>query len=332
MTRPTMEDVAAAAGVSRSLVSLVFQDSPKVSEASRSRVLAEAERLGYRPNVLARQLASNRTKTIGILLDDLHNPYFADVLDAFEAEAESAGYRALLANGRREGERESEALRTFIDHRVDGVILASPRISDSVLTSMSKIAPLVCVERRVDLPRIDVVMHDERIGAQLVVDHLIGLGHRDIVHIDGGSGAGAAARRDWFMQSMRDAGLAASMRVIGGEFTEQAGREAAEQLVRGALPTAIYCANDSVAAGVAAVLQREGISIPGDVSLVGYDDTMLAKLDLLSLTSVRQPLAEMAKASVDLINRRIEKPRRGGDIVDIAPTLITRRSTAAPRA
>ena len=331
MTRPTMEDVAAAAGVSRSLVSLVFQDSPKVSEASRSRVLAEAERLGYRPNVLARQLASNRTRTIGILLDDLHNPYFADVLDAFEAAAESAGYRALLANGRREGERESEALRTFIDHRVDGVILASPRISDAVLTSMSKIAPLVCVERRVDLPRIDVVMHDERIGAQLVVNHLVSLGHRDIVHIDGGTGAGAAARRDWFMQSMRDAGLAASMRVIGGEFTEQAGREAAEQLVRGALPTAIYCANDAVAAGVAAVLQSEGISIPGDISLVGYDDTMLAKLDLLSLTSVRQPLAEMANASVELINRRIDKPRRGADIVDIAPTLVTRRSTAAPR-
>lgn len=333
MSRPTMEDVASAAGVSRSLVSLVFQDSPKVAQASRERVLAEAERLGYRPNVLARQLASNRTRTIGILLDDLHNPYFADVLVAFESAAEAAGYRALLANGRRDGERESEAMRTFVDHRVDGIILASPRVSEAELAAMAKLAPMVCVERPIELPRVDVVLHDGFVGVDLILDHLTALGHSRIAHVDGGEGAGSASRRDHFVRRTREIGIADTCTVIAGEFTEAAGRAAAEQLLHaGDLPTAIYCANDAVAAGVAAVLQREGIAIPDDVSLVGYDDTVLASLDLLSLTSVRQPLEAMAKKSIEVINRRIEHPRRAAEVIAIAPELVVRRSTAAPRA
>jgi len=332
MSRPTMEDVASAAGVSRSLVSLVFQDSPKVSQASRERVMAEAERLGYRPNVLARQLASNRTRTIGILLDDLHNPYFADVLDAFESAAEAAGLRALLAHGRRDGERESEAMRTFIDHRVDGIVLASPRVATDELASLAKLAPLVCVERPLDLPRVDVVLHDGRIGVDLILDHLVGQGHSRIAHVDGGTGAGSESRREHFLARTQALGIGQTCTVVPGEFTEAAGRSAAEQLIAdGELPTAIYCANDAVAAGVAAVLQREGISIPDEVSLVGYDDTELASLDLLSLTSVRQPLDAMAKRSIELINRRIEHPRRAAEIIEIAPELIVRRSTAAPR-
>jgi DNA-binding LacI/PurR family transcriptional regulator len=333
MARPTMDDVAAAAEVSRSLVSLVFQDSPKVSESSRARVLRAADELGYRPNALARSLASTRTQTLGILLDDLHNPYFADILDALQDAAEAAGYRVLLADGRRDGVRELDAIRTFIDHRVDGVILASPRTSEAELGDLARLAPIVSIERRVSVPRVDVVMHDARVGARLIVEHLTTLGHRTITHVDGGPGAGSASRRDGYLEAMEAAGLSAEVDVIAGEFTEVAGRAAAELLLqRNILPTAIFCANDYSAAGVAAVLGRESIPIPGQISLVGYDDTTLAQLDLLSLTSIRQPLAEMAAASIELVNRRIETPDAGAEVIEIAPLLVPRRSTATARA
>ena len=330
--RPTMEDVAREAGVSRSLVSLVFQDSPKVAEPSRERVLAAAERLGYRPNVLARNLASARTQTIGILLDDLHNPFFADALEAFEDAAAEAGYRTLIADGRRDANREDEAVRTFIDHRVDGVVTISPRLTDEQLATLAALVPLVSVERDCDLPTVDVVMHDERVGARLAVEHLAELGHARIAHIDGGPGAGSAVRREGYTDAMRALDLADGIDVVHGEYTEAAGREAATKLVkRGVLPTAIFCANDAMAAGVAAVLAEEGVDIPGDVSLVGYDNTMLAQLHLLSLTSVRQPLPELARASIAALNARMQDPRRAATRVLVPPALVVRRSTAAPR-
>ena len=330
--RPTMEDVAREAGVSRSLVSLVFQDSPKVHERSRARVLDAAARLNYRPNALARSLASTRTQTLGIVLDDLHNPYFADALGAVQDAAEASGHRTLLADGRRSGERELDAVRTFIDHRVDGVILVSPRAPEADLGALARTTPLVALERRMHAPHVDLVMHDDSIGCHLVVQHLVGLGHRHICHVDGGVGAGAANRREAYRAAMVAADLGRFVDIVEGEYTEAAGREAAAALLRRRnLPTAVFCANDFAAAGVAAVFMREGISIPREVSLVGYDDTSLAGLDVLSLTSVRQPLAAMAHTSIELIGKRLETPGRRSQRLELPPDLVVRRSTAAVR-
>ena len=327
-----MDDVARAAGVSRSLVSLVFQDSPKVATASRDRVMGAADRLGYRPNALARSLASARTNTIGILLDDLRNPFFADALGAFEDAASAQGLRALIADGRRDATREEEAVRTFADHRVDGVISISPRLSDAQLHALATLTPLVSVERDCSLVNVDVVMHDEREGARLAVEHLAELGHRAITHIDGGPGAGSAVRRDGYIEAMRSLGLADSIDIVAGEYTEAAGREAAEVfLARPGLPTAVFCANDAMAAGVAAAIAEQGFTIPGDVSLVGYDNSMLAALHVLSLTSVRQPLDVLAEAAISALLLRIEDPQRTGTRVLVPTTLVVRRSTAIPR-
>lgn len=327
-SRPTMDDVAREARVSRSLVSLVFQGSPKVAEASRERVLAAADRLGYRPNALARSLASTRTRTIGILLDDLRNPFFAKALEALEDAAADAGYRWLIADGRRDAAREEEAVRTFADHRVDGVVSVSPRLSDAQLARLARLVPIVSAER--DAPGVDVVMHDERMGAELAVAHLASLGHERIAHIDGGPGAGSAVRREGYEQAMAARGMRAD--VVAGEYTEAAGRDAAERIVkREQLPTAVFCANDAMAAGVAAVLAEHDIDVPGQVSLVGYDDTMLAELHLLSLTSVRQPLDLIAAACVEAIDARLADPGRAPARVIVPPALVVRRSTATPR-
>lgn len=327
--RPTMDDVAREAGLSRSLVSLVFQGSSKVAPASRERVLAAADRLGYRPNALARNLASARTRTIGILLDDLRNPFFAKALESFEDAAADAGYRWLIADGRRDAAREEEAVRTFADHRVDGVVSISPRLSDTQLQHLAQLVPIVSVER--DTPGVDVVMHDERRGAELAVEHLVSLGHERIAHIDGGPGAGSAVRRDGYAAAMTTRGLADSIDIVSGEYTEAAGRDAAERIVkREHLPTAVFCANDAMAAGVAAVLSEHGIDVPRQMSLVGYDDTMLAELHLLSLTSVRQPLDLLARASIEAIDARLDDPASPPARVIVPPSLVIRRSTSSP--
>ena len=331
MAAPTMDDVAAESGMSRSLVSLVFQDSPKVSDASRERVLAAAEKLGYRPNVHARNLASTRTNTIGVLLDDLHNPFFADALDAIEDAAFANGFQVIHASGRRDRDRENDAIRTFLEHRVDGLILTAPRLKDAELARLAKLTPTVVIARRVSAAHLDVVVTDETVAAELVVEHLAALGHTEIAHIDGGSGPGSDRRATAFKAAMQQHGL--KPRVIPGDYTEEAGQRVAAELVaaKSPLPTAIYCASDIEAAGVAAAFASSGVRIPDDVSLVGYDNTALAQLSLLSLTSVEQPLDAMATTAIELLAQRLDDRQRNAQFVELIPELVVRNSTATPR-
>src|SRR5438128_6284165 len=244
----TMEDVAREAGVSRALVSLVMRDSPKVSEKRRGRVLVAAERLGYRPNAMARGLASRRTRTIGVLLNDLHNPFFAEIMDGIFQTAEELDYRLLIGTGRRVGAGERRAVDVFLEHRADGLLLVSPRLRRADILAVGRLTPTVVVGRPVRESFIDSVTNDDLAGGKLAVRHLVGLGHVRIAHIDGGRGAGASARRAGYLRETAQAGL--EPQVVSGEFTELAGARAADRLLAsGQLPTAIFAANDLVAVG-----------------------------------------------------------------------------------
>lgn len=329
--QPTMDDVAAAAGVSRSLVSLVMRDSPRASAHARAAVHEAASRLGYRRNLAASNLAARRTTTIGLLLDDLHNPWFADVADGIQAVAEQQGYQVILANGRRSSTVESRAIDTFLASRVDGIVVAGSRLTMPRLAAVATEVPVVAVGRTLAGPQLGSVCADDAVGAQLAVQHLAEQGHRRIAHIDGGRGAGAAPRRAGYVAAMRAAGLQHEVQVESGDFTEAAGRHAAQQLIRrDALPTAIFTANDLSAVGVIDALDAAGVAVPGELSVVGYDNTAFAALHHISLTTIDQPRQQMGRLAAAMLLATLHGSGQLSHVM-LQPQLVVRTSTAVCR-
>ena len=191
--------------------------------------------------------------------------------------------------------------------------------------------PTVIVGKTLALPTVDCVLNDEYVGARLAVDHLHALGHRRIAHVSGGSGAGAAGRKSAYIAAMSGLGLKQHIDVIPGDFTESAGHAAIRTLLRRKqLPTAILAANDLVAVGLISELRAAGVSVPADISIVGYDNSMLSGLSLVSLTTIQQPLEELGAQATRLLLERLAG-RTTHENIELAPTLIVRDSTARPR-
>jgi DNA-binding LacI/PurR family transcriptional regulator len=326
----TMEDVAARAGVSRALVSLVMRGAPNVSDAKRQAVLEAAAELGYRPHAMARSLAQRRADMVGVLLSDLHNPFFAEIYDGLERAAGERGLRLLVSTGGRRRAGELAAVETFLGLRLDGVVLASTVLDARAIEAVASTVPVAMVSRTTRSRLVDTVVCDDGRGAELAVEHLVGLGHQRIAHIDGGSGAGARARRNGYVRAMRRLGLARHIRIEPGEFTEGAGAEAAKRLVTtGERPTAMFAANDLAAVGALSILENEGLRVPGDVSLVGFDNSALARLDAVPLTTINQPRYEMGRLTMQALIERIEGSTDLARHV-LQPDLVVRASTGPP--
>ena len=331
MGQPTILDIAARAGVSKSLVSLVLRNSPSVSEAKRRAVLAAVTALDYRPNAVARSLVRRRTNVLGVMLSDLHNAYFAEVFDGIAAQAAERGYRTMVNTGNRDPAREAEAIESLLELRMDGLILAGPVLPSARIVEASRTVPVVLVSRVLTASRVDCVTNDDEAGATLAVEHLLGLGHRRIAHIDGGRGAGAQGRRQGYLASMRRHGLGREARVVRGDYTEDGGARAVAALLgRGPRPTAIFAANDLSAIGALDALTRGGLRVPEDVSLVGYDNTSLAALGHIGLTTIDQPRLAMGRTAADLLLQRLEQRRSARRTVVMSPTLLVRATTAPP--
>jgi DNA-binding LacI/PurR family transcriptional regulator len=330
--RPTIHDVADRAGVSKSLVSLAMRGSPKVSQASREAIMKAAAELGYRPNAAARSLADRRSRTVGVLVLDLHNPVFADILDGIQSEVRGHGYSTMLVTGDADPDRERAELDKLLEFQVEGLILVSHRLSPGALRRFATEVPTVVVTRDdIRGPRIDTISNDDVAGAHLAVRHLIDLGHQRITHLSGGDNPASALRESGYRSSMKASGLTRHVRVVRGGLTDGAGYAAAvSAMTESPPPTALFVANDIAALGAIAAVEESGRAVPSDVSVVGYDGIALGALRTLSLTTVAQPLARMGSMAALRLFGRIERPDGRAQHLSVDSELVVRGSTARP--
>lgn len=328
----TIRTVAERAGVSKSLVSLVLRDSPHVTPAKRAAVRQAMDELGYRPNAIARQLTAQRTHTIGLLLNDLRNPWFVDCLEGLTAVLNERGYRCLLADVRLDRRADESLLRGFLEMRVDGLVLVGSMSPTPAITEAAATVPtVVAAGRDIVLPRVDVIANDDRIGTTLAVEHLIGLGHRRIAHLAGTHGAVAELRRQAYSAIMTAHGLADEISIEQGDLTEEGGYRAAVRLLGPAdRPTAVFAVNDISCIGAMSAAQELGLRVPQDVSMVGYDNTSLAQVRHLWLTSVDNANIEVGRRAARALVRRMAEPALPAEEQLIRPTLRVRGSSAPP--
>jgi DNA-binding LacI/PurR family transcriptional regulator len=318
--RPTLQDVAERAGVSRALVSIVVRGAPGASEATRVRVLAVAEELGYRPDVHARLLARHHTQLLGVTVS-LGHPFHADVVSGLYEAAERHGYDLVLSatTPTRDHHRAVESL---LEYRAEGVVLLAPEMPEAALSAFARRVPVVVVARRVRDREVRVVRTAEETGVRQAVGHLVSLGHRAIAHVDGGGSAGAADRRRGYRAAMRRHRL--PERVITGGQSEEDGARGAREVLSGDPVTAVVCYNDRSAVGLLDVLIRAGLRVPDDVSVVGFDDSQLARLSHINLTTVAQDVTRMADLAVAGLVHVLDPPGVGG--VEGAPVRVARHA------
>jgi len=331
--KPTILDVADRAGVSKSLVSMVIRGDDRVSPPRREAVLRAITDLGYRPNAMARGLVQRRTRMIGVVVSDLRNPFNGDVVSGILNEAAGLGYRALINTSDRRRDLEEDAIESFLELRVDGLVLATSRIEDRTVERAAAAVPVVVLGRLTTDESSDSLTVDNEMGAEIAVDHCVELGHRAIAHIAGRESIAARMRRTGYIRAMGRHGLTDHMTIVDGDFTEAGGYRGGHALLeQQMLPTAVFAANDLCAIGVLNALEEAGLEIPRDVSLVGYDNTSLAALRHVSLTSIHQPGEDMGRKAMELLFERIHEGRTQARHEIVAPSLVVRSTTAPPPA
>ncbi|WP_433557664.1 LacI family DNA-binding transcriptional regulator [Pseudonocardia xinjiangensis] len=327
--RPRLEDVAADVGVSTASVSLVLRGVPGPSAQTRERVLEAAARLGYRPDRTASLLARRRTHLLGVPVV-LRDAFRAELAEEVQVAADERGYSVALG-AVTPAHDERRVVETLLDLRCEALLLLSPELGADALAQLGSRVPTVVVGRNVEPSGLDVVRVSDDQGVGQAVDHLVGLGHRHVVHVDGGAAAMAADRRSGFLAAARRHGLDGA-RVVPGGYDEAAGAAAARLLLgEPSLPTAVVAANDRSSIGLLDVFLRAGVRVPGDVSVVGYDDSALARLAHVDLTTVSQEARAQAGHAVEAAVERLDGDRTEARQVVLTPRLVVRGTTGPPR-
>ncbi|MDQ0077661.1 LacI family DNA-binding transcriptional regulator [Arthrobacter oryzae] len=323
--RPTIYDVAKSAGVSPSLVSLVLQNPTKVSDKRREAVLAAMSELGYRPSRAATALASSQTKSIGLVIDDFRNPWFVDLLRGMESALSVHGYQVTVADSRPGQNRIKEATDGLLAMHVAGLVIAAEP-SEAMLSGTW--VPTVVAGWRNGVPAgADLITNDDDGGGRLAANHLLELGHTRIGHLSGSDGA-AAHRREGFRARIVEAGL--EVRIAGeshGTSEEDGYAAACWVLDHQPDTTALFAANDTMALGALAAAKARGLSVPDGLSVIGYDNSQLAKSRYLDLTSVDNRSDLVGVDVADTLLARIQDPALGPGRKLIEPALIVRGTT-----
>jgi LacI family transcriptional regulator len=329
----TLSDVASIANVSPSTVSRILNGTAVVAKDKRERVLKAIEQLNYRPNVIAQGLARGQSMTIGVVTQAISSPFYGEALAGVEEGLEGSGYHALFASGHWQVSEEREALGMLTSRRVDAIILTGSSIPDIELQQLAKTLPVVIVGRTVPGLEDYCISVDNKVSCSLGIKHLIALGHRQIAYVSGTATiqADALDRFEAYRQTLESAGLKYDPNlVVEGDYQERSGLFGVETLfARGAIFTAVACANDQSAYGVRLALHRRGIRVPEDVSLIGFDDLQSSAYTTPPLTTVRQPIVEMgrlaSKMTLSLLRGTPVKPSQ------IHAQLVIRESTAILR-
>jgi DNA-binding LacI/PurR family transcriptional regulator len=328
--RPTMMDVAARVGVSRQLVGLAFRNEAGVSTSTRERIFQAASELGYSPDIAARSLRRRSSNYIGVLFNPSHSAA-VDIVEALYPAAQKKGYNLLLS-AVTETRNEGEAITELLGYRTESVILISPGTSLDELREMAQRVPVVDIGRPLPLGICNVIRSAGDLGIAGAVDHLVGLGHRDIAYVFGPDLPDSAVRLQGYLGAMDRHGLPAHLREIPGDYTEESGAQAAEFfLAEESLPSAVICSNAHAALGLIFRFLREGVRVPEDVSVTGYDDSRIARMSFLNLTTVRQDPVEMGAAAVDAALRMMSDPHTETQEQLIIPSLVVRGSTGPAR-
>jgi len=333
--RVTANDVAKAAGVSQPTVSRVFTKSASVDPEKAARVRAAAEELGYVPNLVARSLNSGSSFRIGIVLAHLKNPFFAHALQRLSKAFNASGYSATVYFAANSAEEVDAIVTDLMADRVDGIVLASVSLSNTLAGRLRKSGiPCVLFNRGQEDPEVSMVTASNVAGGRLATEHLIAAGHRRIAHLAGWRGAlNGVERRDGFLAAMRAADLLPAA-CIDCHFRRSVAMQETRTLMdRSDPPDAIFAANDHMAFGVLEVLREErGLNVPQDISVIGYDDAPMAGWKTFDLTTIRQPLLPMVETTVETLLAHIQDRERPADRIELPSELVLRSTTRRPTA
>lgn len=330
--RVTSAQVAALAGVSQSAVSRVFTSGASVSTKTAEKVRAAAEQLGYRPNVLARAMITGRSRMIGLVLAYLDNQFYPVALEHLSRSLQAKGYHVLVFMADNDAARTAGVVQELLDYQVDGIVAASVAMTNDLTARCDSAGiPVVLFNRGQDDPRLSEVTSDNRAGGRAVAEFLVAGGHRRIAHIAGWQGSSTGRdRARGFHEGLAAHGLG-PLAMIDGLYDRATAGRAARELAGGRdRPDAIFVGGDHMAFAVLDALRFElGLSVPGDVSVIGYDDVPMAAWAAYDLTTVRQPVEAMVEATVDCLIRQIEgaqEPRR----LRLPAPLVVRGSARKP--
>lgn len=327
----TIREVAESAGVSYATVSHVINNTRLVSPETRERVLAAMTALNYRPNALARSLRQGKTNTIGLVLPDSANPFFAEISRSIEDEAFKQGYSVFLCNTELDTQRELFYVDVLSKKQVDGIVfVAAGDQADSLDFLVRRNMPVVMIDRDVPNVEVDAVLTDNQLGGFLATRHLLELGHTRIACIAGPSSITPSSERMiGYRKALEEAGIPYDEDlVVRGDYHAQSGMEITHSLLKtNPRPTAIFALNDLMALGALRAAAEAGYTIPRDLAVVGYDDLEIAHFSNPPLTTISQPKKEIGVQAINLLVDRMTHKSRSPSRLVLAPELIVRRST-----
>jgi Transcriptional regulators len=330
----SIKDVARVAGVSTATVSHVLNNTRFVSEETRRKVVNAIERCNYYPNAYARSLASGRSHTIALLVSDISNPFFPELAKSVEDVAFERGYDVILLNTKYDAKRTSHYVRRLIERQVGGVVLMTSELDVAVIDELAREhVSVVFLDLGTAGERMSNVVVDYAMGITEAVRHLVQLGHTCIAYVGGPNRLRSAAKRlEAFLKAFSE--VLPNLEPFGifeGNFQLDSGRNIARQIISGdrSLPTAVITANDMMALGVMQECRMAGVSIPDDISIIGFDDIAFASLAYPQLTSVCLPRQELGQRAMEALLMTIEEPEHQGVEVHI-PTYLVKRSSVAP--